>query len=276
MPIKIAGVQSMRRGPRGRGARVGGVVDDIKDTVQKMAHQVDPIVPDPDDKNKTKPAGTYPKPSTDKTRPGQKGPNEAAGERDPPAPIPPDVLQTWIQSAKYKDGRGYGVFRKSQGPNGTWHWGLDVPAKSTVPIVSPERSTVAYVWKDNSTAPFVGYGPGGVLLKGNVTGVYHLLGHLDPSSWSAASMPTKGQAYDVGELVGYTAPTGSDGVGAAAPHVHWEVRVEPIDSPATRKGNTLDPLAWLNGDAVTMADGGSSVPWWAWALLGIALSKRRR
>jgi murein DD-endopeptidase MepM/ murein hydrolase activator NlpD len=105
---------------------------------------------------------------------------------------------------------------------------------------------VRYVWSDNVTPPFVGYGPAGVLAQGD-SGVYHLLGHLDPAGWTDASRPTKGQRFDVGEEIGFPAPTGSPGVGAAKPHVHWEVRVEPIDSPATRGGNTLDPVQWARG-----------------------------
>lgn len=275
MAVRIPGLQIRRRNDfRTRGLRVGGVDGIITDTVKKMFTPPGLEAPDPD---KADPQGTNPVPSTNKLKPGERGPSEAAGERKSPTIIPPDVLQAWTATASYKDGRGYGVFRKTQGPNGTWHWGIDLPAKAgSVAIVAPERSMVAYVWKDNNTAPFVGYGPGGVLLQGTVTGVYHLLGHLDPTAWSDASVPTKGQHYDVGELVGYTAPTGSDGVGSAAPHVHWEVRVKPIDSPTTRQGNTLDPLAWLNGNSVTLAPTSSGMPWWLWVVIGLALSRRRR
>jgi len=211
-------------------------------------------------------------PKKDTGRPGDLRPGEVASEtRTVPAPIP---------AAMWKDhkdsGRGYGAFRPKQG-NGTWHWGLDLPAGASEPIISPERAVIVAVWTDNSTAPFVGYGPGGVLLRGLTTGVHHLLGHLDPSAWSSASRPTKAEVFERGQLVGHTAPTGSDGVGRATPHVHWEVRVQPIDSPDTRKANTLDPIEWVQGNAVTLTDTASSpgIPWWVWLLGAYALGKRR-
>jgi murein DD-endopeptidase MepM/ murein hydrolase activator NlpD len=194
-----------------------------------------------------------------------------------------------ISSAMAQDhtdsGRGFGAFRPHQGANGTWHWGLDLVQSPSddVGVVAPEHSTCVEVWLNNTTAPFVGYGPGGVLLKGD-SGVYHLLGHLDPSAWSQTSRPTIGQVYERGQWVGHTAPTGSDGVGSATPHVHWEVRVQPIDSPSTRKGNTLDPIDWTHGRATSLTGNvltqvpskkAGGFPWWILLLLAVA-SKRRR
>lgn len=176
-------------------------------------------------------------PVPDTSKPGDLRPGENPDEtRQPPVPLP----------STNAAGNLYGAFRKSQGPNGTWHWGVDLRRDPDDDVVSPERAVVEAVWNDNATAPFVGYGPGGVLLRGS-SGIYHLLGHLDPGAWSASSRPTKGQVFEKGQFIGHTAPTGSPGVFQAAPHVHWEVRVKPIDSPATRQNNTLDPLKWLGG-----------------------------
>lgn len=160
----------------------------------------------------------------------------------------------------------WGTFRPNQGPSGTWHWGLDIPARPTTAVVAPESMTVVEVWTGD-VAPFVGYGPAGVLAKGD-SGVYHLLAHLDPLAWTDDNRPTKGQRFDVGEQVGFPSPTVSPS------HVHWEVRIKPIDSPATRGGNTLDPRAWRNGIATPKVGAPSGVPWWL-VLFGLwALSKR--
>lgn len=59
----------------------------------------------------------------------------------------------------------WGTFRPNQGPSGTWHWGLDIPARPTTAVVAPESMTVVEVWTGD-VAPFVGYGPAGVLAKG--------------------------------------------------------------------------------------------------------------
>lgn len=158
--------------------------------------------------------------------------------RQPPVPINQDLPQ----AAKY------GSFRAQQGPSGTWHWGVDLPAATDTAVVAPERMTIAYVWTDNTTAPFAGYGPAGVLAQGK-SGRWHLLAHLDPKAWTAegAAPPAPQKVYEKGEQVGFPSPTGGEGVGTAQPHTHWEVRVNPIDAPSTRKANTLDPIAWLGG-----------------------------
>lgn len=217
-------------------------------------------------------------PEPDTTRPGalrvDEDPNRT---RTSPAPIS-DAMD-----ANHTDsGRGFGANRTTH-----MHWGVDLVQSPTDPdgVVAPERSSVVKVWLDNKTAPFVGYGPGGVLLKGLTTGVYHLLGHLDPGAWSDADRPTIGEVFETGQFVGHTAPTGSDGVGKATPHVHWEVRVQPIDDPTTRQANTLDPIDWTHGIATpaTATSRGTltektknGIPWWVWALGLYAISKRRR
>jgi murein DD-endopeptidase MepM/ murein hydrolase activator NlpD len=128
--------------------------------------------------------------------------------------------------------------------------------------------SVVAVWTTNDKAPFVGYGPAGVLAKGD-SGIYHLLAHLDPTAWSDDNRPTIGQRYDVGEQVGFPSRD------VAPSHVHWEVRIKPIDSPDTRGGNTLDPLQWANGFSVTKAGAPSGgIPWWLVVLVLYAARKR--
>lgn len=201
-------------------------------------------------------------------RPGDVDPLEqAVGVRTVPAPVPKAM---W-QDHKW-NGTGYGAFRPKQGEHGTWHWGVDLPNPPTNDVVAPEKATIVQWWKNNTSPNFAGYGPGGVLLKGQ-SGLFHLLGHLDPSasSWST------GLTFQPGERVGQTAPTGSAGVGGAIPHVHWEVRIEPIDSPSTREGNTLDPLDWSKGVGTTLPlPPKSKGDGWIWLFLLFALGSRRR
>lgn len=196
-------------------------------------------------------------PTLPTARPGEARPGEnVATTRTTPvpkAPLPP--------------GAKWGVFRPKQGPSGTWHWGVDLPAAWTTVVVAPESMSVVEVWTTNDTPPFSGYGPAGVLAKGD-SGVYHLLAHLDPTAWSADNRPTKGQRYDVGEQVGFPSQD------IAPSHVHWEVRLQPIDSPSTRGGNTLDPLAWANGFSVTKAGAPSGSDWWIWLLVLYAIGRK--
>jgi len=201
-------------------------------------------------------------------KPGDIDPHDdTVGVRTVPAPVPKA-----LQLDHKWNGIGYGSFRPKQGPHGTWHWGVDLPNPPTNDVVAPEKATIVELWRNNTSPNFAGYGPGGVLLRGQ-SGLFHLLGHLDPgaSSWS------KGLTFQPGERVGQTAPTGSAGVGAATPHVHWEVRIEPIDSPSTREGNTLDPLDWARGVGTPLTNPpGRRGGGWVWLLLLLAIGSRRR
>lgn len=124
------------------------------------------------------------------------------------------------------------------------HWGEDIVGPWGEPVKAPESGVVERVAKGKGTAikltpPFDGYGPGVVLIHGD-SGVWHLLAHVDPASI----------AVKVGERVteGATVAKLARAVGAAGPHVHWEVRVhQAIDSPSTREGNTVRPAEWLDG-----------------------------
>lgn len=171
---------------------------------------------------------------------------------------PPVALPSAIAA-----GNGYGDFRAKQvdtstGRPGVWHWGLDLANAIGADVDAPEDMTITHVWTDNETAPFVGYGPGGVLGRG-ASGLYHLLAHMDPTV-------AVGNVVQAGDVVGHTGE-----LAGITPHCHWEVRVKPIDSPATRKGNTLDPRSWLAGATSRSGD-------WGWLLVVVALvvvSRRR-
>ena len=153
------------------------------------------------------------------------------------------------------------------------HWGVDMPVVSVADggtgvgeVSAPEGMVIRHVWTNDSTPPFVGYGPAGVVGEGD-SGVYHLLAHLDPSAWSASSIPTKGQRYDVGELVGLMSES------VKPPHLHWEVRVFPVDDPKKRAATSLDPWEWRFGKRRIL--GGAGASWWLWVILGLALARRR-
>lgn len=164
----------------------------------------------------------------------------------------------------FADGK-FGVFRPKQGPSGTWHWGVDLVEPQGAPVFAPERMTITHVWHDDKTAPFVGYGPSGVLARALDGPLgqphYHLLAHLDPGGWDDNGVregldaagnptvlakvltPTVGETFEEGQQVGTVSNLG---------HTHWEIRIQPIDSPATRKGNTYDPLAYVHKGVLNM------------------------
>jgi murein DD-endopeptidase MepM/ murein hydrolase activator NlpD len=201
--------------------------------------------------------------------------------REPGDPLPgEDVRRTRMPPVPMpKTGIAPGNAYGGQRANGVVHWGIDLAARPSELVVAPEDGVIVDVWTDNETPPFVGYGPGGVLLKGE-SGVFHLLGHLDPGRWTASSRPTIGEVFEVGQQIGNTAPTGSPGVFQAAPHVHWEVRTKPHDSPATRQANTTDPVKWRAGmgratSRVLSEASGSRSSGLVWLLLLFAVSRRR-
>lgn len=122
-------------------------------------------------------------------------------------------------------------------PGGITHWGTDIRGKAGDRVVAPEALTVTHVATDNTTAPLAGYGPGAILGRG-ASGLWHVLGHLDPATWSG---PTVGRQYAEGEWLGNMAAI-------KGPHVHWEVRTVELPPRGPARGPlTLDPLAWLRG-----------------------------
>lgn len=190
------------------------------------------------------------------------------------------------------------------------HFGLDLigPGGEVHAVGAPEDCSVVAVYgggsdggrADNTTAPapFDGYGPAGVLVKGK-SGVFHLLAHMDPQGWdvdaTASSLgpsgetptldhptdvmdpPTKSRTYLEGQQIGRMAPH----VGKSGPHTHWEVRQTPIDDPSTRALNTFDPDQWVSADGdvtkiarvLTVTAKRDDIPWWVWAIGLYLLSK---
>jgi hypothetical protein len=187
------------------------------------------------------------------------------------------MAQLPTQDEKVFAGGQFGIFRPKQGPSGTWHWGVDMVEPQGSPVFAPERMTITHVWHDDSTAPFVGYGPSGILARAldGPVGLphYHLLGHLDPAGWSDTGQrleldaagnptilgvvltPTVGEVFEQGQQVGTISNLG---------HTHWEIRKEPIDSPETRKGNTYDPLKYVHTGNLVMVDLPDPSSDWGW------------
>ncbi len=114
------------------------------------------------------------------------------------------------------------------------HWGVDLFAV-TPEIYAPEAGIVMAV-SDGNSAPFVGYGPGVVLMFG-ASGRYHLLAHL------AQVAVAKGQQLAEGTFIGRF----DKGIA----HSHYEVRKQPTGPSDV---NTIDPAVWL-----AEQNGGSSV-----------------
>jgi hypothetical protein len=144
---------------------------------------------------------------------------------------------------------------------GVKHYGLDIPppTNGNDAVVAPERCIVESKWTDDTTAPFVGYGPGGLLLRGD-SGVWHLLAHLDPSSFTT---PADGTAFAEGEQLGLIARNVKVSRTWSAPHVHWEVRTKPLAS----HDENLDPVAWLAGKRERLP----KQDWVTWLLVGAAI-----
>lgn len=186
---------------------------------------------------------------------------------------------------------GYGAKRA----NNVRHWGLDLAGKAGDPVRTPEAGfVVATAWGRGTSvalpAPFNGYGPGVVLLRGE-SGVWHLLAHLDPTTradiFKGEPLP---EGFEVARM--------PRGVGLAGPHTHWEVRGGvPYDAPATRQHNTMDPRLWLRGEPFESSRGvvqsvvdvvidtaqtvvsrtnGASSPAAAWLLLALLLLAKDR
>jgi murein DD-endopeptidase MepM/ murein hydrolase activator NlpD len=141
------------------------------------------------------------------------------------------------------------------------HWAWDVAGKGGATVVAPESGVVVDVYsspdpqrKDNTSMkgqtaltkatypgiadPWNGYGPGGVLLRGD-SGVWHLLAHL------ATTTVGVGDRVSGGAVVG-TLP---QHVGASGPHTHWEVRTKALSTLGDRAQTSLNPGDWLRGQA---------------------------
>lgn len=120
------------------------------------------------------------------------------------------------------------------------HPGVDVAGAAGTPVVAPESGTIVATG-DGSAAPFVGYGPWFVVLQGQDSGKFHLLGHLEPLT---AALGQLGAQLLAGQQVGTT---------SSANHTHWEVRskVSPdYGSGEDNFTNNVDPLGWLSTAAL--------------------------
>lgn len=115
------------------------------------------------------------------------------------------------------------------------HPGLDmVPLVPHEWCVAPEHCVVRFVARDNATKPLSGYGPGAVLVQG--WGVWHVLGHLDPTTF--VDGVERGRVFRAGERIAR--------ISLSANHVHWELRtVELPPRGDARIPLTRNPLRWL-------------------------------
>ncbi len=109
------------------------------------------------------------------------------------------------------------------------HWGADLFADDPH-VFAPDAGTVVAV-SDGNSAPWVGYGPGVVVIQGD-SGVFLLMGHLNPSSI----------AVSVGQRVAEGQPIATFDAGIG--HTHFEVR-KALTGPS--KTNTIDPSEWVGG-----------------------------
>jgi murein DD-endopeptidase MepM/ murein hydrolase activator NlpD len=110
------------------------------------------------------------------------------------------------------------------------HFGVDLFALSSQ-VFAPENGVVIDV-ADGQSAPFVGFGPGVILMKG-ASGFFHLLAHLN----FGTIVVRPGQQISEGQFIALFDP----GIG----HTHWEVRIQRLGSTPP---NAIDPInAWLRG-----------------------------
>ena len=130
------------------------------------------------------------------------------------------------------------------------HYGMDLFADDSL-VVAPDAGRVVAV-SDGSRAPWSGYGPGVVAIKGQ-SGRYLVLAHLARSSIKV----------EVGQLVQEGQPLARYDAGAG--HTHFEVRRE-LTGPSS--SNTVDPTDWIEGRSriVSIALLGL-VLWGSWWLL---------
>lgn len=114
------------------------------------------------------------------------------------------------------------------------HPGVDLNAKPGTIAVAPEDGVIVAA-ADGSAAPWRGYGPWLVVIRGNRSGMFHLLAHLD---LGARAMGPIGLRVAAGTPVGRVSNYN---------HVHWELR-RLLTPPAggSNLTNNVDPLAWLS------------------------------
>lgn len=134
------------------------------------------------------------------------------------------------------------------------HWGMDL-FSSTRDVWAPEGGEVVAV-ADGSSAPWSGYGPGIIAIKGD-SGKYLMMAHL------GSIEVTKGQRVREGQHIGMYSPSYG--------HTHFEVR-HNLTGPSST--NTMDPYAWIAGERAMLAlklGGAAALAYWAahWATRGV-------
>jgi hypothetical protein len=195
-------------------------------------------------------------------------------------PIPENTYAlTPLQKAQHLNPIGkvtpHGAYkypRPTKRDPGAKHPGVDLAGAKGTPILSPTDGVITDLWYDDTTKPWSGYGPGGMMIEAT-DGTWHLLGHMDPDLGTARTIPTKniygaalpafqnvpifmsampsmynpaagrpwkvGDRVSEGDLVGFT---------SGLNHVHWEVRSDRMWTAAQKHAQiTIDPLAWLAG-----------------------------
>lgn len=111
------------------------------------------------------------------------------------------------------------------------HYGLDLHPVDDLTVYAPEDGVVTDV-ANGTKAPFQGYGPGIVMIRGD-SGYYHLISHLGTLQTVPGARVTEGVA------IGKIAP--------ATRHTHYEVRRQRTGPAVT---NTIDPAIWLRRNRV--------------------------
>jgi len=132
-----------------------------------------------------------------------------------------------------------GAFNFDRG-GGVIHHGVDLGGPQGTPVFAPEEIEVLYAG-DGSAPPLTGYHPGAIIARG-ASGVFWVLGHLDPAGWIGGD-PVPGRRYAEGEQIGTISNLN---------HVHVEVRDTPTPTKADRAAHVRDPLEWI----ATHAGGG--------------------
>ena len=122
--------------------------------------------------------------------------------------------------------------------------GVEIPAKAGTMIVAPEAGVVRAVWRAPDP-PWEGFPPAGLVIRGGTTGLYHVIGGMDPKRWDYDRAGSQG--YYNPPSVGLSVNLGQ-GIGAAAGSgvVRWEVRRRlDVDAGDDPDAYAVDPIALL-------------------------------
>jgi murein DD-endopeptidase MepM/ murein hydrolase activator NlpD len=129
--------------------------------------------------------------------------------------------------------RGY-AYGSTAGGTRNPHRGVEFYNGSGTPVLAAAEGTVVFAGDDGSTkfCPFFNFYGNLVVLQHNLSGqiLYTLYGHLSKID------STTGQSVLAGEKIAEVGASGS----AIGSHLHFEVRLDPVDETST-----LDPELWL-------------------------------